>query len=746
MIPESTTGPMPGSEQQTPGLHFGVFELNLQSRELLKRGVKVKLQDQPLQVLTLLLERAGEIVTRDEIQKRIWPDNTFVDFDNAINSAVRKLRETLGDTPESPRFVETLPRRGYRFIAPVSCHREPLSQTGAPAVSTQVQLHAGGHRRFRLSRLSIALMAAAAVLVALFVVGSLRKTTKATPPDQQVAPLTSNLGLELQPSISPDGTRVAYAWTIPPRQPAIYVKLIGPGDPVKISKDLQRVFSPVWSPDGRWIAALQDLGQIGLIVLIPASGGQFRQLARITKAEPSDDTCASSQFEFICGASSFGSALAWSLDSKYLFTSAKPAPDAPPAIVRVSAETGDLETLTSPPKGSGGDFGPAVSPDGERLAFGRFMTIRTGDLYVLPLSYAGSSKPVPRRITADAADIHTAAWMPDGRELIFSSDRAGRRELWRVSATGAPAIVRVPGIGENALDVAVSQNGKTLIYNRGHYTGSLWKIPIVNGKGGAPVRLTATTARDKFSQFSPDGKHIAFQSARSGVDEIWVSDADGTNAVQLTSFKSGISGTPRWSPDGRTIAFDSNVAGSFHIYIISWDGGKARQLTNNSSTDAVPSWSRDGAWIYFTSWRTGRPEVWKVRAIGGSETQITSDGGALATESADGRYLYFVRGTEDLGDLFRMPKEGGKAIKVLSGIAGRTFTMFSKGMYIVGGSPQAELRYLDFASGSIRVIAPMPGLPQADVSPDQRSALYAQPAMSDTDLMVVENFGNDLLR
>ena len=104
--------------QQQPTFQFGVFEFHPRTGELRKQGVKLKLQEQPTQILTLLLEHSGEVVTREEIQKHLWPEGTYVDFDNAINSAIRKLRDALGDSPENPRFVETLARRGYRFIAP----------------------------------------------------------------------------------------------------------------------------------------------------------------------------------------------------------------------------------------------------------------------------------------------------------------------------------------------------------------------------------------------------------------------------------------------------------------------------------------------------------------------------------------------------------------------------------------------------------------------------------------------------
>lgn len=100
-------------------LQFGVLELDLEGGELRKQGVRIRLQEQPLQILTILLEHAGEVVTKDELQRRVWPSDTFVDFDHGLHNAIRRLREALGDSSETPRFIETLPRRGYRFIAPV---------------------------------------------------------------------------------------------------------------------------------------------------------------------------------------------------------------------------------------------------------------------------------------------------------------------------------------------------------------------------------------------------------------------------------------------------------------------------------------------------------------------------------------------------------------------------------------------------------------------------------------------------
>jgi DNA-binding winged helix-turn-helix (wHTH) protein len=226
---------------------FGVFELDARSRELRKHGVRIKLQEQPTQVLSLLLEHAGEVVTREQIQKHLWPDDTFVDFDNAINSAVRKLREALGDTTENPRFVETLARRGYRFVASVSGEAEKaLPSETPPPVAFQTR------RKWAVAALIT--ISAAAIAVWLLV----HHLSTPGAPDLRFTPLTTYPGHQLQPSFSPDGTGVAFSWDGPDgRNADIYVKLIDPSDPVRLTTDPARDFNPAWSPDGRRIAALR---------------------------------------------------------------------------------------------------------------------------------------------------------------------------------------------------------------------------------------------------------------------------------------------------------------------------------------------------------------------------------------------------------------------------------------------------------------------------------------------------------
>jgi DNA-binding winged helix-turn-helix (wHTH) protein len=181
-------------------IRFGTFEVDLHAGELRKSGLKLKLSGQPFQVLAILLERPGEVVTREELQKRLWPD-TFVDVDHNLNTAINKIREVLGDTAESPRFVETLPRRGYRFIAPVE---DTHISSGLPGSKMPVQ------QRSWILRLSIPFLSIL-LLAAVGVFFSKRMKSPASSIQRTLTRLTFDEGLQIDASWSPDGRFLAYS-------------------------------------------------------------------------------------------------------------------------------------------------------------------------------------------------------------------------------------------------------------------------------------------------------------------------------------------------------------------------------------------------------------------------------------------------------------------------------------------------------------------------------------------------------
>jgi DNA-binding winged helix-turn-helix (wHTH) protein len=278
---------------------FGSFELDQCSGELRKNGIRLKLQDQPFQILTFLLEHPGELISREEIRRRLWPDNTFVDFDNAISSAVWKVREALGDNSGNPRFVQTVARRGYRFVSPVSTQ----DQTTAVALITERQnlacppASAGVPERIeqKNAQSNTSLIQARPRLILLAAVGLLSliiaglfwfhsfKNSSSPLPEPQTVPLSSLPGIENFPAFSPDGKQVAYAWGDAEDgiRDSIYVKLIGSDTQLRLTSSPGFDGFPHWSPDGRYIAFCREAPGATGDYIVSALGGPARQITTL---------------------------------------------------------------------------------------------------------------------------------------------------------------------------------------------------------------------------------------------------------------------------------------------------------------------------------------------------------------------------------------------------------------------------------------------------------------------------------
>ncbi|HEY1212601.1 MAG TPA: hypothetical protein VGE93_03115, partial [Bryobacteraceae bacterium] len=271
---------------------------------------------------------------------------------------------------------------------------------------------------------------------------------------------------------------------------------------------------------------------------------------------------------------------------------------------------------------------------------------------------------------------------------------------------------------------------------------NIWHLAL-NGYPGEPARaLISSTRHEVLPKYSPDGQRIAFESNRSGYDEIWTSQADGSHLVQLTALKEW-SGSPRWSPDGQQIAFDCNAAGNWDIYVISSQGGRPRRLTTSGANEYRPSWSQDGKWIYYCSTRTGHQEIWKIPATGGTEERVTRHGGFVAFESVDGQDLYYTREQEGL---WKKPVRGGDENRVLASLLGNNFASAKRGVYFLEALPSSEttarLQFLDLTAQTVRTIAVVPGAvsDEISVSPDERWMLFNKNVREGSELMLIENF------
>ncbi len=701
---------MVGREGSTRIFRFGIFEADLQTGELRKNGAKVPLQGQPFQVCALLLEHAGELVTREELRQKVWPEDTFVDFEQALNTAIAKIRLALGDEAVNPRFVETLPRRGYRFIGPVT---KPVLQAVAPVVST------GWFERLTAGRIWLLASTTLLILLSGFEIWrSAKNHTNALPPIE-VAPLVSLAGAQDHPSFSPDGNQVAFVLR-GTENCGIYTTMVGGEKSLRLTSDCSDAW-PTWSPDGRRVAFHRYEHGMAIYV-VPAFGGSEHRLYK----GPSNP--------WACG-------FDWSPDGSVVAFSEARTDWNGSRISLLSLADSTTRQLTSP-SGQQVDYSPAFSPDGTTVAFVRgALAGAVEDLYVVPA--AGG---VPRRLTFDKTWIEgPPTWTPDGRDLVFSSARGGLASLWRISASGGTPRP-IAGVGVIASFPSISPKGNELVYKQTFIKENMLQVNLKDEKRSAspPAVLHLTKGRNWRPNFSPDGKRFAFESVL-GHSEIWACDRDGSNCGQLTSLQ-GTAGAPRWSPDSHSMAFEFRPKEHSEIYLLEMGGGAPRLLPTLPGADnGGPSWSRDGKWIYFYSDRGGPPfQLWKVSLKGGPPLQITRNGGVFGAESADGRFLYYSK-FEERG-IWKLSLSGGEETRVLDQ-AGETewynWALGRNGVYFLHHRADGgDLNFFDFATGKTTTILAsdkQPGVGLA-VSADGKSILQAEVELEDSNIMLVKNF------
>ena len=707
-------------DSQFPAIiRFDVFEIDLQAGELRKQGRKVKVQEQPLRVLSLLLKRSGQVVTREELREQLWPADTFVDFDHGLNSAVARLREALRDSADKPRFIETIAKRGYRFIAPIEADNQPVANARAEAQDhTQ-----NSSDRWNLSRLSLFASLGLALVCVPVVVLVYPKTLAPSQDKIEVVPLTALHGFQATPAFSPDGTLVAFRQSDGANKAGIYAAAVGGEKTVQLTSDMGDC-CPAWSPDSRRIAFSRYSDGVLSILTVPALGGEEHRLYR--------------------GQESMGGGLSWSPDGNYVAYVASPSGDRTRSSISfLSLSDNSTREITSPPPGYL-DRSPMFSPDGKRLAFIR-STIAgvSNDIYVMP-----TSGGEPKRLTFDRRPIMgSPAWTADSREIIFSSDRGVAIGLWRVSAMGCVPVPVAGPVGE-AVWPSIPTNGKhTLVYEQGVFKSNIWRLDLrdTTHHERAPLPIVSEKGDKMRPELSPDGKKVAFESNRLGFWDLWTCDVEKGDCNQITSLH-GTAGRARWSPDGRYIAFEFHPNEHSEIYVVEVPGGVPHLVPTIPGADNLsPSWSHDGKWLYFAS-KIGTEafQIWKIPVQGGAPAQVTRNGGISAVESTDVRYIYYSKFEE--GGIWRMPVQGGEETHVLDidGDGWPNWALSSEGIYFLKWAKLSHptIQFLSFATGKTHPVWTLEREPGwgIGVSSNGKSIVFTQGDFAESNLMMVENF------
>ena len=533
-------------------VRFGEFEVDIKAGEVLRQGHRLKLRGQPFEVLVTLLERPDEVVTRDELRSRLWPTDTFVDFDHSLNTAINKIREALGDSATQPQYIETLPRRGYRFIAPVerAGAESDKPENLLPLKSTVTQSPPVVKRSTFLRRFAWA--AAVGVLVvialdwagALTVIGvrsfALRLLGEVPKLETRMThrPLTSNpLGTPMTASaISPNGVYLAYA-----DSGGLYLRRIQTGESSSLALPTgERVGRLSWFPDGSrlLVATWRPPSTTTLWSIAPAGGPARRLHDGAWAAAVSPD---GSRIAFIAGK---GGNELWTMGTQG---------EDPRRILSVEDSKG---------------FGSVTwSPDNRRLAYIRYVF-------------------TPDKFTAA---IETCDREGNGRTVLTEDRRLGGVPWPGLVWTRDGRIIHALG------EPPPNQNDS-----------NLWEIPVDNATGAStgPRRRLTQWAGFSFSQLSPtsDGQRLSFLKV-SFQPDVYVARWDAKRAAmgnpQRTTFDDRADMPTAWTPDGRDVIFYSDRNGNWDIFKQALGSRLAEPVVATSDDEVLPRTSPDGKWILY---------------------------------------------------------------------------------------------------------------------------------------------------
>jgi len=433
------------------------------------------------------------------------------------------------------------------------------------------------------------------------------------PPPMQVRSVTGLEGYEMMPSLSPDGNEVAFAWNGDKdgSNVDLYVSMIGTPAVHRLTTHPAMDVFPRWSPDGKQIAFVRQwTDHAGRVYVVSPLGGPERKVSDFD-----------AHFDRVAV---FGD-LSWSPDGRYIAAarSSTQREGESTGIYLIPVEGGEPRLVT-PAKAPASDRDPAISHDGRRLAYFSCSNCCYGQCDIMTVELDPELRPMgaPRRLTSMNSQMEGLAWTRDGRSLIFGRLAGILHYLWRVDVDGRHPPERIEVTGAGARRPSTVPSRDHLIYGRPTDDTDIYQL----GPDGSAHALSRSSFPDIYPTFSPDGKHIAFCSGRSGeTPRIWVARADGSEPRQITGDMQGSQNLPSWSPDGRTLAFVSISEGQHHVWTIDVEGANRRRITNEVGTFQnfqKPSWSRDGTDSSTRLWsplRNRRRRGRVVAAIGGKE-------------------------------------------------------------------------------------------------------------------------------
>lgn len=625
--------PVEHQEKTASRFRFGLFEADAESGELRKSGVRIRLQAQPFRVLICLLERPGEVVTRDEIQQRLWGADTIVDFDHSLGTAINKLRESLGDSAENPRFIETLARRGYRFLAPVTVagpqHEEKSGWAVAPggtheetepSAASLAKTSAAAHA----ARLHVAATVIAAVLLVVggFVAGLQMRPASNLPPLISQVTFSGRVSpgdplFESFPGTATDGSRI-YFPQIENGRGVLAQALIADGETstLPLPDELAAPSLGNISPDGSRLLLRNHLATAPeqALWIVSTIGGTARRIPGILAHDAT-----------------------WMPDGQRILY-------ATGDDLYIARDNGtESRKLASLP---GRAFWLRWSPDGSRLRLTLLNSeTHTSTLWQVNSDGSGAHMLLDNWNSAPAAEC-CGSWTDDGRYYVFQSARTGNSNIWAIPEHGGlfgspQKPIPITNGPLNYLAPIIERGGR-----RTFFIGLNTQSELLRYDRGASIFLPYTTGLStaRRVEFSRNGDWVAW--IRQDDDSLWRSRGDGSGRLELTGRPMQVF-MMHWSPDGRQLVLMGRQPGKpWKVYTMDADGGHLQEVLDEVRSEADPDWSPDGRMLVFGRLPDLMAEASQPKAIylvdlaTKAMTKLPGSDGLFSPRwSADGKYI-----------------------------------------------------------------------------------------------------------
>jgi Tol biopolymer transport system component/DNA-binding winged helix-turn-helix (wHTH) protein len=672
---------------------FGLYEVDLEVGILKRHGIPLRLQEQPFRILAFLLERPGQILTREELRNRLWPEGTFVEFDGSLNTALMKLRAALNDDPDNPRFVETVPKKGYRFIAPVQMVRgseEPAIspvETGAAvrgAVSAdeddlpgsreladRVQAPATGSKRLPASVAGVALFLAGVAVAAAAV---WRYWPLPEPQVTKVTQLTHTGRVSADSHLVTDGARL-YFVSREAGQWALMTTSVNGGSVEKLSSPFENTVIFDVSPDRTQllIGPYTYEGEESPVWIWPAHGGVPHRLGDVVAGEavwaPSGDVIAVIQKNALLTVHRDGSgtlelqkfstsprSLVWSGDGKRLRFTLPNRERGTDEMWEVRADGKNLRRVLPGVTEERHDASGTWSTD-ERY----FLFTGGSDRQLSPVTNSVSNVWALReptglflRASNHASELSHGPISFRNLAATGDSDRFfalgthPEYQLIRVKASSKDYEVVLPDAG--ATDVDVTPDGEWLVYSL-RENGALWKS---RRNGAERLELTARAPGARAPQWSPEGKEVLFTAYfLDRRPQLYVVPSDGgTPRVVLPNTEAGSAESGDWSPDGKQILFDYFEQEQSDLRILDRAAAKIEQLPNSQGLEQA-RWSPDGRHIAAINGKTHQIVLYTLDRKKWSVLADAADAHGMRW-SADSNFVYYQEMSDPEQAIYRV--------------------------------------------------------------------------------------------